>query len=337
MKRILSAFLAAALAVSLLAGSAAAAAPAPWVQADGLGTASQTISLRGLSGSCDAVQITLALDRAPSGFTFDPSLSGEGCHTAFTVDGNSITLYVTSRDQLNLGDAVLLGVLTSDRAFQVTSASKLKLLDLDGPSEQERSYAAVGVGAPAALPFTDVPETEWYYDAVVYAYQAELMNGVTATTFNPLGSTTRGMIVTILWRMEGEPVVNYLLPFPDVAQGLWYTEAIRWATSNLIVRGFPNGQFRPEDPITREQMAAILYNYAKYKGYDVSGRANLSALFPDAAQVNAYAVDALSWANHAKLINGEAKGSAVLLNPLGSATRAQAAAILMRFRENIAK
>lgn len=336
MKRALSLLLAAALAAALLIGPASAASPL-WVQVDGQGTAGQTITLRGLSGSFDSVQITLTLDRAPTGFQFAPALSGGETHTALTVSGNSITLYATSRNQINQGDAILLGVLTADSAFRITAATGVKLLDLEAGGSRELAYATVGVGSPtAALPFTDVPEHQWYHDAVAYVYAAQLMNGTGGTLFEPDKTTTRGMIVTILWRLEGEPVVNYLMPFTDVPAS-WYTEAVRWASSERIVNGYTDGTFRPEAAITREQLATILFNYAKYKGYDVSGRASLSALFPDAGRVSGYAADALSWANQAKLINGVASGGATFLQPQGSAIRAQVAAILMRFQENIAK
>ena len=337
MKRILSLFLAIALAAALLVSPAAAASSAPWLQTDGFGTAAQTISVRGLSGSFDSVQITLTLDKAPTGFTFDPALSGEDVHTAYTINGNSITLYATSRNhQINQGDAILLGTLAGPAGFEVTSAADLKLLDLEAGSTRELTYASVGVGGPsAALPFTDVKEKDWFYDEVAYVHTNQLMNGVGGGLFSPGGTTTRGMIVTILWRMEGEPVVNYLMPFTDVPAS-WYTEAVRWASSEKIVNGYTDKTFRPNAPITREQMATILYNYASYKGYDVSGRANLSAQFPDAGKVSGYAAAPLAWANHAKLINGVADEGSTFLQPQGSATRAQVAAILMRFQQSIA-
>ena len=335
MKRFLSLLLAAALAAALLIAPAAASTP-PWVQVDGQGTASQTITLRGLSGSFDSAQITLTLDKAPSGFQFAQALSDGDAHTAFTISGSSITLYATSRNQINQGDALQLGTLTAAGSFKVLSASGVKLLDLEAGSTRELTYASVGVGGPsAALPFTDVKEKDWFYDEVAYVHTNQLMNGVGGGLFSPGGTTTRGMIVTILWRMEGEPVVNYLMPFTDVPAS-WYTEAVRWASSEKIVNGYTDKTFRPNAPITREQMATILYNYASYKGYDVSGRANLSAQFPDAGKVSGYAAVPLAWANHAKLINGVADEGSTFLQPQGSATRAQVAAILMRFQQSIA-
>lgn len=339
MKRILSLLLAAALAAGLLLGPASAADAAPWVEADGIGTAAQTISLRGLSGSYDSLQLTLTLDKAPTAFTFAPALSGDDAHSAYRVSGSSIILFVTSKNQINQGETVLLGTLAAPAGFRVVSASGLKLLNLDTAHIREESFSQVGVGSaeiPVSIPFTDVPESEWYHEAVSYVYNStpRLMNGTGDTTFSPGDTTTRGMIVTILWRLEGSPVVNYLMPFTDVDQGVWYAEAVRWAASERIVNGYPEGVFLPEDPITREQMATILWNYAKYKGYDVSGKTDLSAVFTDAQQVSGYAWDAIAWANHEKLINGMTD---TILQPQGSAIRAQVAAILMRFRENIAK
>ena len=154
MKRFLSLLLAAALAAALLIAPAASSTP-PWVQVDGQGTASQTITLRRLSGSFDSAQITLTLDKAPSGFQFAQALSDGNAHTAFTISGSSITLYVTSRNQINQGDALRLGTLTAAGSFKVLSASGVKLLDLEAGSTRELTYASVGVGGPsAALPFT---------------------------------------------------------------------------------------------------------------------------------------------------------------------------------------
>ena len=334
MKRILSLFLAIALAAALLVSPAAAASSAPWLQTDGFGTAAQTISVRGLSGSFDSVQITLTLDKAPTGFTFDPALSGEDVHTAYTINGNSITLYATSRNhQINQGDAILLGTLAGPAGFEVTSAADLKLLDLEEDDMREVSYRRIGVGGPITVPFDDVPEGQWFYDAVSYVYSHGLMNGTSDTTFKPGNTTTRGMIVTILYRYDGSPEAG-ASSFTDVAAGQYYAEPVAWAAAHNIVNGYPDNTFAPNAPITREEFAAILYRYAQYKGYDVSGRADLNAVFTDAGQVHSYARDAMAWANHVELITGV---TSTTLRPGGSATRAQAATILMRFCENIAK
>ena len=184
-----------------------------------------------------------------------------------------------------------------------------------------------------ALPFIDVAEDAWYYDAVYYVYEKGLMEGTSATTFSPMMTTTRGMIVTILYRLEGSPAVVGESSFADVADGAWYTDAVVWANANGIVKGYGNGDFGPNDIITREQMATILFRYASYKGYDVSESADLSD-YTDAEQVSDWALAELQWANAEELITGT---SAATLTPGGDATRAEAATILMRYCENIAK
>ena len=139
--------------------------------------------------------------------------------------------------------------------------------------------------------------------------------------------------MTILYRLEGTPAVTGTTAFTDVAAGQYYADAVAWAAQNGIVSGTSATTFSPDGVITREQMAAILYRYAQYKGYDVTAKADLS-MFTDAAQVSTYATDAMAWANASGLISGT---SATTLSPAGSATRAQVATILMRFCENIAK
>ena len=182
------------------------------------------------------------------------------------------------------------------------------------------------------FPFTDVAPGAWYYDAVSYVYANGLMDGTSATTFEPNANMTRAMLVTILWRMEGEPVVNYFMPFADVDGGAWYAEAVRWASSEGIVEGVSDTEFAPNEAVTREQFAAILYRYAQYDGMDaVTLEENLGG-FTDADSISEYAVPALNWAVGEGIITGT---TATTLEPQGTATRAQAAAMLMRFAENL--
>ena len=184
------------------------------------------------------------------------------------------------------------------------------------------------------LPFTDVRGDDWFYDDVAYVYENGLMNGTSETTFSPYISTTRGMIVTILYRMEGKPAVLEACPFTDVKAGAYYERAIVWAAENGIVKGYGNGCFGPDDQITREQMAAILYRYAKNRGLDVSVGENTNILsYDDALDISEYAVPAMQWACGAQIIHG-ADGR---LTPGAKATRAQVAAILHRFCENVLK
>ena len=181
--------------------------------------------------------------------------------------------------------------------------------------------------------FEDVYVGDWYFDAVQYVYENDMMAGTSDTTFSPNQTTTRGMIVTILYRLEGEPTVTGTTAFTDVTADQYYANAVAWAVQNGIVAGSDATTFAPNNAITREQMAAILYRYAQFKGYDVSAKADLST-YIDAADVSAYATDAMAWASQTGLITGT---SATTLSPAGQATRAQVATILMRFCENIAK
>ena len=179
----------------------------------------------------------------------------------------------------------------------------------------------------SGLPFADVPSGSWYYDDVAYVYDTGLMTGLTATAFGPNLSTTRGMIVTILWRMENEPAAKHGCPFADVRRGSYYEQAIAWASENGIVTGFDASTFAPDRTITREQLAAILFRFAAYRGMDaVTLRENLSS-FQDQAAISAYAVSALNWA----VGEGLMQGTGDKLEPTGSATRAQVAAMLRRF------
>lgn len=181
--------------------------------------------------------------------------------------------------------------------------------------------------------FEDVYVSDWYFDAVQYVYENDMMAGTSDITFSPNQTTTRGMIVTILYRLEGEPTVTGTTAFTDVTANQYYANAVAWAVQNGIVAGSDATTFAPNNAITREQMAAILYRYAQFKGYDVSAKADLST-YIDAADVSAYATDAMAWASQTGLITGT---SATTLSPAGQATRAQVATILMRFCENIAK
>ena len=185
----------------------------------------------------------------------------------------------------------------------------------------------------APLPFPDVTEGDWFYDAVRYAYETGLMDGVGDSLFAPNSDTTRAQLVTILYRLEGEPEVSGTSGFTDVAADTWYTDAVAWAAANGIVNGVSETEFAPGKDITREQLATILFRYAEAKGYDVSARADLSA-YPDADQIQSYAAESVAWAVAEGLIQGFEDNT---LRPAGNATRAQIATILMRFCEGVAK
>ena len=183
------------------------------------------------------------------------------------------------------------------------------------------------------LPFTDVSETDWFHDAVQYVYDNGLMGGVGDNLFAPNNPTTRAQLVTILYRLEGEPTVTGESGFTDVEVDTWYTDAVTWAAANGIVNGISETQFAPGNNITREQLATILYRYAQAKGYDVSARADLSG-FPDAGDIQDYATQALSWAVAEGLLQGFEDDT---LRPQGNATRAQIATIFMRFCQTVAE
>ena len=188
-------------------------------------------------------------------------------------------------------------------------------------------------GEATDLPFSDVTESDWFYDAVTYAYENGLMDGVGTGLFAPNSETTRAQLVTILHRLAGQPAPSGDSGFSDVETGTWYTDAVAWAAQNGIVNGVSDTQFAPGDDITREQLAVILYRYATYQGYDVSQRADLSG-FVDAGTISTYAQEALSWANAQGLVLGFEDDS---LRPQGNASRAQIAAVLMRFCQTLAE
>lgn len=183
---------------------------------------------------------------------------------------------------------------------------------------------------PSKTKFNDVSANDWFASAVDYVTGKGMMNGTADNTFSPKAHTTRGMVVTVLYRLENQPSTS-AASFTDVASGAYYANAVAWANANGIVSGYGSGKFGPNDKVTREQLAAILYRYAQYKKYDVSGAKSLDG-YTDAQSVSSYAVPALQWANAAGIVTGK---SGSKLDPKGNATRAEVAAMLMRFCENV--
>ena len=182
-------------------------------------------------------------------------------------------------------------------------------------------------------PFADAAPTAWYHDGVHYCVEKGLMHGISADKFLPDGSVTRAQLVTILWRLEGSPETTGAVRFNDTAGGAWYTEAVRWAAGCGVVKGYDNGCFGPNDAVTREQMAAILYRYAQHKGYDVSAGEDTNILsFDDAFAVSEYAIPAMQWACGSGMVHGIAQKGGMLLAPRDTTTRAQAATLIMRFQ-----
>ncbi len=179
--------------------------------------------------------------------------------------------------------------------------------------------------------FTDVPLNTWYHDAVDTMVAAELMVGVSGDRFAPDMSLSRAMVTTVIYRMEGAPETNGQIPFTDVEAGKWYTDAICWAAENGVVNGTPNGAFLPDTDITREQMATILYNYARYKYYDTTERDDLSG-FGDVENVAGYAKEPMAWAVAKGILLGVPQDSDVLLLPQANASRAQFATVIHRLQ-----
>lgn len=282
----------------------------------------------GGGSSSSSSQYTVSVDKTQNGtVTVSPKSAAKGATVTITVkpdEGYELDqLTVTDKDgkELKLTEGRDGKYTFTMPAGKVTVTATFAKIDDSKPAKPSTPH-----------PFTDVPSGEWYADAVQYVYDLGMMTGVTPTTFGPGVTTNRGMIVTMLYRLEGEPAVGRA-SFTDVAAGEWYSDAVAWAEANGIVNGMTPTTFEPLTTITRQQMATILYRYASFKGYDVSSRVNLSS-YTDAGQIDAYAMTAMQWANAEGLITGM---TPTTLNPAGSATRAQVATILMRFCENVAE
>jgi len=179
-------------------------------------------------------------------------------------------------------------------------------------------------------PFKDVKESDWFYDTVEYVNKNGIINGMTEDTFSPSTQLTRAMLVTILYRVEGSPRISSDSKFDDVKDSDWYGAPIIWAAENEIVNGVSETEFAPNNAITREQIAAIIYRYAKAKGYDVTQGGMAVREFEDYEKISSWAGEAMQWAVNTKLINGK---TATTVNPQDKATRAEAATIIMRFIE----
>ena len=185
---------------------------------------------------------------------------------------------------------------------------------------------------PSETKFNDVSANDWFASAVDYVTGKGMMNGTADNTFSPKANTTRGMVVTVLYRLENQPSTS-AASFTDVASGAYYANAVAWANANGIVSGYGSGKFGPNDKVTREQLAAILYRYAQYKKYDVSVGEDTNILsYDDAQSISSYAIPAIQWACGAGVVTGK---SGSKLDSKGNATRAEVAAMLMRFCENV--
>ena len=270
--------------------------------------------INAITGEVSSVQITLAHD-GEFGFTLTLTapLGRENAGywaNLYHYDENAKTLnYETSAEIQKDGTASL----------KMTHASQYAII-IDDQAHQ--------------LPFTDVTSGAWYEGAVRYAYLHDIMEGMSATTFQPNGTLSRAMAVQIFYNLEGQPDIsdeNLGYPYEDVNAQAWYGDAVYWARITGVATGYGDGTFQPTDSITRQEFAQMLYNYAKYKGYDLTAEGDLST-FPDANSIADWAEAAMSWANGNELINGHDDGT---IDAAGIGTRAQAASILMRFDENV--
>ena len=250
-----------------------------------------------------------------------------------TVDGNGKV--EPELKQSNIGHNVTFTFLPED-------GYRIKDVLVDGTSQgaiESYTYKNLTIGSrikvvfekQGEMRFQDVTADDWFYSDVLYVVENGLFNGTSDATFSPNTHMTRAMLVTVLYRLEGRPEVSSTSSYTDVKLGQWYTDAVIWATENKIVNGYGNGKFGTTDSITREQIAAILYRYAQYKNYSVKASNSLTG-YRDYAQISAYALQPLKWANAEGLINGRTRTTLV---PQGTATRAEVAAILHRFVENV--
>lgn len=267
-------------------------------------------------------------------FSNDIVFSGSGRVSAASTDSNAVSLD-------DIGYKVLLNGTGAPIIFSSKSGKAAVYNEYDGTSpvagDNFYNYYDNVTGQPNSsyvkydttfkLPFTDVKKSDWFYNDVVFAVINGLMNGTSSTTFEPNSKTTRAMIVTILYRSAGCPPVSGGNSFKDVPDGMWYTDPITWANKNGVVEGYSSDLFGTNDYITREQIATIMYRYAKKIGYDMSRTRSIDS-FIDAGTVSNYAIDAMKWAYGSGLINGT---SEITLSPKDGATRAQIAAILHRF------
>lgn len=303
----------------------------------------KTVTVQWVTEGDDATTLTFSVDLSGVAYYQAPSHGGSGssggsASTTYTLtfetNGGSAISKVTKNKGTTI-DLAQYAPTKSGATFEGWYADKgltkkITSVKLDANTTVYAKWTEAPV---SGLPFGDVKSADWFYNDVKYVYEKGMMAGTAADVFAPNATTTRAMIVTILYRLEGSPAVTGTSAFVDVPAGQWYTDAVNWAAANQIVKGTSATTFAPNDSITREQMAAILYRYAQYKGYDVTKKADLSG-YSDNGQVSAYAKDALAWANAAKLINGVTNTT---LAPQGNATRAQVSAILHRFCDGVAK
>ena len=295
--------------------------------------------------SGNQIIVTYTAPSRPSGGGSSSSDSGDYLISVDRVSGGRVTVQPGRADK---GDTVTITVYPSD-GYEldelVVTDSRGNEIDLDARSATRFTFTMPGgkvtveasfvrEGGQSQTPqttFMDVPASAWYYDAVEYVYENGLMSGVSGGRFAPDDTLTRAMLVQTLYAMEGRPAAASA-GFADVASGDWYASAVNWAAANGVVSGVSETGFGPNNALTREQLALILYRFAQYKGYDVTGTSDLTA-YADGSSVSGWAAEAMSWAVDAGLISGVGGNQ---IAPTGTASRAQVAQILMNFCENVA-
>lgn len=276
------------------------------------------------SGSSDSGDYLISVDRVSGGrVTVQPGRADKG---------DTVTITVYPSDGYELDELVVTDSRGNEIDLDARSATRFTFTMPGGKVTVEASFVREG-GQPQVpqTTFADVPASAWYYNAVEYVYENGLMSGVSGGRFAPDDTLTRAMLVQTLYAMEGRPA-SASAGFADVASGDWYASAVNWAAANGVVSGVSETGFGPNNALTREQLALILYRFAQYKGYDVTGTSDLTA-YADGSSVSGWAAEAMSWAVNAGLISGVGGNQ---IAPTGTATRAQVAQILMNFCENVA-
>ena len=242
-------------------------------------------------------------------------------------EGDKVTLTVAPDEGYELG-----ALTVKDASGKTVSTTKVSENEYTFTMPEGNVTVTATFVEKNATPFTDVKTTDWWYEAVKYVYENKLMSGTSATTFEPTAKLNRAQAVQILYNLEGQPAVTGTADFTDVS-GHWALNAITWGAKNGVVAGVGNGKFDPNANVTREQFAQMMYNYAKFKGYDLSAAGDLNS-FSDVSKVSDWATAALAWANGEGLINGNTDGT---LAPNGTAIRGQAASIMAKFDQNVAE
>jgi len=302
------------------------------VTAVGKGTAVITADCMGYT---PAPSITVTVTAHTSGssnptyFTINASASSGG-----TIAPSGATRIIENRSQMytiipndgyEIGDVLVDGI-------SVGKVAEYTFSQIGSNHTIEAQFVASD-SVCGAEKYNDVDTSLWYHEGIDYVISSGLFNGTSDTTFEPNSNMTRAMLVTVLWRLDNEPTSTATNLFADIAAGVWYTDAVVWATENDIVDGYNTDSFGPNDSITREQMAAILYRYTIYKGYDVTAAGDLS-VFNDAENTSEWALAAMKWAVGEGLVTGVTE---TRLDPAGNASRAQVAMILMRYVQNVVK